>query len=198
MEELRPGLWRWTSAHPDWEPDPEPESPGDWPERVGCVAYAAADSFLLIDPLVRDEAIWRRLDELVESHGKPVVTFVTIPFHRRSDEEVARRYGASPAAAAPAEGIEAIEIRRGGETMVWLPESRALVPGDRLLGDGRGGLRICPDSWLGYLENGLTGRELRDTLREQLLGLPTELVLVSHGEPVLERGGDAIEQALGA
>jgi len=38
-------------------------------------------------------------------------------------------------------------------------------------------------------------RELREALRP-LLGLPVELVLVSHGEPVLEGGREAIAKAL--
>jgi len=80
--------------------------------------------------------------------------------------------------------------------MVWLPGPRALVPGDRLLGDVEGGLRLCPASWLTYLEPGLSLDELRAELRRRLLGLPVELVLVSHGEPVLEDGRTALEHAL--
>jgi hypothetical protein len=79
--------------------------------------------------------------------------------------------------------------------MLWLPGPRALVPGDRLLGDDRGGLRMCPSGWLRYLQPGLTEDELREALRP-LLDLPIELVLVSHGEPVLEDGGAAVERAL--
>jgi glyoxylase-like metal-dependent hydrolase (beta-lactamase superfamily II) len=84
---------------------------------------------------------------------------------------------------------------RAGETMLWLPGPRALVPGDRLLGDDRGGLRMCPSGWLRYLQPGLTEDELREALRP-LLDLPIELVLVSHGEPVLEDGRAAVERAL--
>ena len=32
--------------------------------------------------------------------------------------------------------------------MYWLPGPGALVPGDRLIGDGEGGVRVCPQSWL--------------------------------------------------
>lgn len=88
-----------------------------------------------------------------------------------------------------------MRIPRAGETMVWLPGPRALVPGDRLLGDGKGGLRLCPPGWLRYLEPGLTRDGLRVALRP-LLDLPVELVLVSHGEPVLEGGHAALERAL--
>jgi hypothetical protein len=79
--------------------------------------------------------------------------------------------------------------------MVWLPGARALVPGDRLLGDEHGGLRLCPPGWLRYLSPGLSQAELREALRP-LLDLPVELVLVSHGEPVLGDGRAALERAL--
>ena len=55
--------------------------------------------------------------------------------------------------------------------------------------------RLCPPGWLRYLEPGLTHGELRDALRT-LLDLPVELVLVSHGEPVLDDGRAALERAL--
>jgi hypothetical protein len=79
--------------------------------------------------------------------------------------------------------------------MVWLPGPRALVPGDRILGDDSGGLRLCPESWLRYLGSGMTVNGLRVALRP-LLELPIELVLVSHGKPVLEGGRDALDRAL--
>jgi hypothetical protein len=72
-----------------------------------------------------------------------------------------------------------------------------LVPGDRLIGDGRGGVRMCPPSWLNYLGSGMTVDGLRDALRP-LRELPVEMVLVSHGEPVLRDGARAIERALAA
>jgi glyoxylase-like metal-dependent hydrolase (beta-lactamase superfamily II) len=160
------------------------------------VAYAAPDAFVLVDPLVPEE-LWPQLDERIRAHGLPVRVLTTIGFHRRSRDEVVRRFNAttSRAKASLPEGVETVTIRRAGETMVWLPEPRALVPGDRLLGADRGGLRVCPAGWLRYLEPGLTYDELRAALRV-LLDLPVEMVLVSHGEPVLEDGRAAIERAL--
>jgi hypothetical protein len=64
-----------------------------------------------------------------------------------------------------------------------------------MLGDGDGGLRLCPESWLDYLGAGVAHAELADALRP-LLELPIEIVLVSHGVPVLEDGHAALEQAL--
>jgi hypothetical protein len=161
------------------------------------VAYAAPDALLLIDPLVADD-LWEPLDYVRRGHGRPVVVYTTIRFHRRSRDDLQRRFGARAVrrGADLPTGVEAIRIPRAGETMIWLSELRALVPGDRLLGDDVGGLRLCPAGWLRYLEPGLMHGELREALREQLLHLPVELVLVSHGQPVLENGRAAIERAL--
>ena len=178
----------------------EPGSPADWSPDVVCIAYDAPDAFVLVDPLFPDPAdeLWRELDALVERHGQRVAVLTTIGWHRRSRDEFVRRYGASTsrASATLPRGVETIPIRRAGEVMVWLPEHRALVPGDRILGRDGGGLRVCPDSWLRYLRTGITGDELRDALRP-LLVLPIELVLVSHGEPVLADGRRALAEALG-
>jgi hypothetical protein len=191
---IRPGLYRWTAPHPDYEPDPELDSPADWPEQVGCVAYEAPDALVLVDPLVPDE-LWPALDSLAA--GRRVAVLKTIAFHRRSRDAVAERYFASTSRAKGnlPHGIETIPIPRAGETMIWIPEHAALVPGDRILGGRDGGLRVCPDSWLHYLSSGITGDELREALRA-LLRLPIELVLVSHGEPVLSGGRDELERAL--
>jgi hypothetical protein len=141
--------------------------------------------------------LWRSLEQRIAAHGQPVRVLTTIGFHRRSRDEVVRRFDAttSRAKASLPDGVETITIRRAGETMVWLPGPRALIPGDRLLGDDSGGLRMCPPGWLRYLEPGLTYEELRAALRP-LLDLPVEMVLVSHGTPVLARGRAAIERAL--
>ncbi len=195
VRELRPGLLRWTAPHPEWEPG-EPGSTADWPEQVGSVAYESSDAFVLVDPFVPAD-LWPVLDEHVRRHGRRVVVLTTVRWHRRSRDEVVARYGASTsrARAALPPGVETIVIRGAGEAMVWLPERRALVPGDRLLGEAGGGLRLCPPSWLRYLGSGLTAEGLRDALRP-LLELPIELVLVSHGEPVLGDGREALERAL--
>jgi glyoxylase-like metal-dependent hydrolase (beta-lactamase superfamily II) len=194
MDELRPGLYRWTARHPDWEPDAEADSPADWPELVGSVAYDAGDVAVLVDPLVDDEA-WDELDAFVR--GRPVRVLTTIGFHSRSRDAVEARYGAPKASDGDEvpPGVVAIPIPDAGETMFWLPEHGALVPGDRLLGDDHGGLRLCPPSWLRYLRNDMTIDRLREELRP-LLDLPVELVLVSHGEPVLANGSAAIARAL--
>jgi hypothetical protein len=195
--ELRPGLFRWEARHPDADPSPDPGSPADWGPDVGSVAYASTGALVLVDPLVPADRpdVREPLDELARK--RPVVILTTLAFHRRSRDELAARYRASTSRAKgslPA-GVETVQIRGAGETMVWLPEHRALIPGDRLLGDERGGLRLPPESWLRYLPSGMRHPELREALRP-LLDLPVEMVLTSHGPPVLRGGRDAIAATL--
>ena len=82
-------------------------------------------------------------------------------------------------------GLVALYDGRGrGETPVWLPEQRALVFADALSAPG-GELRVWSTPW--HEERTLPA------LRE-LLELPFEHVIVSHGEPVHDRAG--FERAL--
>ena len=190
LQELARGLWRWTARHPDWEPPEQEDDPADWAPDVGCVAYESADTFVLIDPLVVD-GDYEQLDRLAGS--KPRVSILTtVKWHDRSGTELTKRYGASNM---PPGDVLPIELPGAGETLFWVPEHRALVPGDRILGDRPPGLRMCPESWLRHL-GGYTRADLREALRERVLDLPVDLVLVSHGEPVLSDGRAELERAL--
>jgi hypothetical protein len=189
LQELAPRLWRWTAAHPDWEPSKEEDDPADWDREVGCVAYATPAALALIDPLV-DDADYDALDELAE--GRDVAILTTIRWHGRSREALRKRYSASTAAPS---GVESLEIQGADETMFWIPEHHALVPGDRVIGDRPPGVRMCPPSWIRNLK-GFTHDDLRRSLRAALLDLPVQMVLVSHGEPVLRDGRSALERAL--
>jgi hypothetical protein len=201
LQELRPGLFRWTAIHPEAPDEPKTGSPDDWGPDVASIAYQAPDALLLVDPLLPEDCVdlQEKLDALVRRHGQPVAIVTTLQFHRRSRERLAERYCATTSRAKRTlpRDVETVVIRGAGETMVWLPKPRALVPGDRLLGDDRGGVRLCPDSWIRYLPSGMRQDGLRAALRP-LLELPVELVLVSHGEPVLENGREAIARALSA
>jgi glyoxylase-like metal-dependent hydrolase (beta-lactamase superfamily II) len=185
VQEVAPGLWRWTGLHPEWKP-----SEG-WDQEVGCVYYEGADAVVLVDPLAPpedDERFWAALDRDVERAGKPVRVLLTVSWHDRSAEAVAKRYGAATDGPLPA-GVAAYAAPAGEETAYWLPAHGALVFGDAVLGTD-GGVRLCPESWL---DGTLT--QLRDELRA-LLDLPVERLLVSHGEPVLVDGRAALERAL--
>ena len=189
VQEVAPGLWRWTGLHPAWKP--EDGGPEGWEQEVGCVYYEASDAVVLVDPLAPpedEERFWEALDRDVERAGKTVRILLTVSWHGRSAEAVAARYGASSDGALPS-GVERHAVPAGEETAYWLPEHGALVFGDVVLGSEEG-LRLCPESWLDG-----TLAELRDELRP-LLELPVERVLVSHGEPVLEDGHAALQRAL--
>src|SRR4051794_26243750 len=110
METIAPGLHRWTAPHPDWRGEGVPDDhPLDWPREVGCVAARVGSTLAFIDPLVPDD-LWPQLDALV--NGTAVAVLVTLPFHGRSADAVADRYGAS--AELPA-GVVAYEVPRAGE-----------------------------------------------------------------------------------
>ena len=201
LEQLRPGLWRWIAEHPEWVAGGKPESTSDWPRYVGCLLYDAPGATVLIDPLLPqgEDAFMARLDRHVKERKVPVSILTTIKWHRRSRDELARRYQARTSRARsqlPA-GVEAQPIRGAGETMFWLPRHRALVPGDRIMGATGGGLRLCPESWLGYLPRASRPSVAELAVRMRLLlNLPIEMVLVSHGDPVLSGGRRALARAL--
>ena len=209
VQRIGDGLWRWSTWY------------GEWRAEVGCLYVEAEDAIVLIDPLVPEEAeeeerFWRALDRDVARADAPVHVLVTVFWHTRSAARMVERYDARvhamtsaraaigrragrvhetfhPGDALPA-GIAAYPTVRRNEVVFWLPAQRALAPGDVLLGDDEGGLRLCPASWL----PGRVGQaELRESLRP-LLALPVERVLVSHGAPVLEDAHTALAAALAA
>jgi hypothetical protein len=195
--ELARGLWRWSAPHPDWKAGAAAGSSADWPQEVGCVLVETPAAAVFIDAIATpgEQAFWSWADR--RCAGRQVLALTTIAFHRRSRDEFVARYRAATSRAKrnlPA-SICPLPIRGGGETIFWLPEHRALVPGDRIIGAEGGRLRLCPDSWLAYLPSRIAGGDLRELLRP-LLELPVERVLVSHGEPVLADGHRALARAL--
>jgi glyoxylase-like metal-dependent hydrolase (beta-lactamase superfamily II) len=198
LREIRPGLWRWVTFHPEWRQD------------VGSVACEGGDDLVLIDPLLESD---KALDGLVKRVGKPVSVLVSVYWHTRSADLVARRHRARVLAPSGGKaavgrrapttesfrigdplpgGVEAFPTVRGSEVVYWIPEHRAVVPGDVLLGADGGGLRLCPQGWL---PSGKTQPQLAQSLRP-LLDLPVARVLVSHGKPVLRGGRAALDRAL--
>jgi glyoxylase-like metal-dependent hydrolase (beta-lactamase superfamily II) len=192
VQQLRPGLWRWTGLHPEWKPSDG--GPDGWEQEVGCVYAETEDAVVLFDPLAPpedEERFWAALDRDVERLGRPVVVMVTCEWHERSAAVVAERYGAVRTVIP--DGVEPIPVLPVEETLYWLPAYGALVAGDALIGvEGGGGVRLLPESWM---EGRTTPDEMR-ALLASVLELPVELVLVSHGEPVLEGGRDALARAL--
>jgi hypothetical protein len=195
--EIAPGLLRWTAPHPDWKPPADPGGSSDWDRMVGSVLYETpAGVVVLIDPLLPSSEREQFLDWLDERvRGRPVSILTTIQWHRRDREELAERYRANSTRVwnyLPP-GVEQQPLYRAGEILFWLPAVAALVAGDRLIGDGAGGVQVCPQSWLTRVP--ANRAEVAGLLRP-LLVLPIERVLVSHGEPVLRQGHAALERAI--
>ena len=201
MEELRLGLWTWTSPHPEWTE--ESGGPEGWDRAVRSYAYDARDSLVLFDPLVTTEQV----AELAK--GRPVVVLITCRWHGRSSAELVQHLDAT--VHAPLENLEEVgvqalrfelgqdlpgdvEPQAGGyedEATFWLREHAALVIGDVFLG-GQRGFRVQPDSWL---TDGMTHDELRERLRP-LVELPVEMLLPTHGDPILDHAHETLERAL--
>lgn len=200
-EEVRPGLWRWTAHHDEWKRD------------VASFAVEADSELVLIDPLLTGDQ-WEQLDEAAADRRLDVL--LTIHWHARSAADIAARYEdskvwahsrnrAAVARRAPVTdvfrsgdelpaGLVALEARPRSEVLFWEPRSKALIVGDALLGDGEHGtgLHTCPASWL-------PGANKLEDLRRSLepaLDLPVELVLPSHGAPVLTGAEEALRRVV--
>lgn len=198
VRELRPGLWRWTAAHPEWE------HAEHWGPEVGSVYAELSDALVMVDPLVpqdEEDRFWEALDRDVERVGKPVQVLLTVHWHERSVAAVLDRYKATlwrpeEKGTLPA-GVHA-EVVKGSdwvEALFFLEPHRALIAGDLLIGRAGGGIEL-PVGWFPKGEQDWAQQELKPELRKRLAELPVELVVVSHGEPVLEDGAAALERAL--
>lgn len=198
VRELRPGLWRWTAAHPQWE------HAEHWGPEVGSVYAELPAALVMVDPLVpqdEEDRFWEALDRDVERVGKPVHVLLTVHWHERSVAAVLDRYKATlwrpeEKGELPA-GVHA-EVVKGSdwvEALFFLEPHRALIAGDLLIGKAGGGIEL-PVGWFPKGEQDWARQELKPKLRKRLAELPVELVVVSHGEPVLEDGAAALERAL--
>ena len=185
MQEVAARLRRWTAWHDEWE------------DEVGSLAVETDDGLVLIDPIDPPAAVSRPEHVLVTVfwHGRS--TAAVEPAHVWASTGAVRTLGnrgiaVTDAFKPPAQivgGIRAFATARRGEIVYWLPEQKAVVAGDVLLGAGakpratEEPLRLCPERWLGKA----THQDLRESLRP-LLDLPMQRVLPSHGEPVLRNG----------
>jgi hypothetical protein len=183
MQELRPGLWTWTGRHPDWTEE-QGGSEG-WGPAVRSYAYDSGSCLVLFDPISPPTL----LEGLVEA--QEVSVLLTAAWHRRSADECVERFGAhvcEPTDQPPAD-VERRTTYYSDEVAYWIPQHDALVVGDAFLAEREFKVQ---DEWL---PPGVTRDEMRDGLRS-LVELPTELVLVTHGDPVLENGREALRRAL--
>jgi hypothetical protein len=197
VQELRPGLWRWTATHPEWE------HAENWGPEVSSVYAELPQALVVIDPLVpadEDQRFWSALDRDVEQLARPVYVLLTVHWHERSVAAVLDRYGATlwrpEQKGELPEGVQA-ELVHGGdwvEALFYVEPHRALVAGDLLIGQD-GGLEL-PVLWFPKGEQEWAENTLKPELRERLKKVPVDLVLVSHGEPVLTDGRAALDRAL--
>jgi hypothetical protein len=125
---------------------------------------------------------------------------LTVHWHERSVAAVLERYRATlwrpeeKSELPPGVHAEVIKGSDWVEAMFFLEPHHALVVGDLLT--GKDGDIELPIEWFPKDEREWAREELKPMLRERLGTLPIELVLVSHGEPILEDGAAALARAL--
>jgi hypothetical protein len=180
VQELRPGLWTWTAPHPSWTEQDE-----EWGPEVRSYAYDSGSSLVLFDPIAPPTL----LEGLVEA--QEVAVLLTAAWHRRDADECVERFGAHVHTSTdePPTDVERRATYYEDEVAYWIPRHDALVVGDAFLAERAFKVQ---DEWLAP---GVTREQMREGLRS-LLELPVELVLVTHGEPVLEDGRGALRAAL--
>jgi hypothetical protein len=181
VQEVRPGLWTWTARHPSWTEKEE------WGPDVRSYAYDTGGCLVLFDPISPPTL----LEGLVEA--QEIAVLLTAEWHRRSADECVERFGAhvfGPREDLPGD-VEMRPTHYEDEVAYWIPRHRALVVGDSFLNED--GFQV-QDEWL---PDGFTADQMRKGLGP-LLELPIEVVLVTHGDPVLQDGRDVMRAALDA
>jgi hypothetical protein len=211
---IRKDLWRWTARHPEWHP-------GDFGAEVASFAARTGEDTLLIDPQLPPEP--DGVLELVESIlGERLSILITLPYHVRSSELLRDRFRKDaattiwghpdctkrmkrrtafkpidPGKPLPA-GVSAHVIGkpRRSETPLFVPSHRALVFGDAVAEEG-GRLRVWAMERVDDRVERFYRERFNPTL-EPLLELPFDAVLVTHGQPLLNGGKEALRKALKA
>jgi hypothetical protein len=168
VQELKPGLWRWTARHPDWDD-----------REVGSAYVETPEYVCLIDPLVprgEENRFFAALDRDVERLGLPVAIVLTNPWHRRSSDELAERYAAQVHVGVEGGLPGAVLAYPGGmqpeDVVLHAAAQRTLFTGDTLLG-----AELCPEDWLAE------GRAHHVACLRRVLELDADLVVPSHGAP---------------
>jgi hypothetical protein len=185
MREIAPGIWHWSSPHPNHGQE--------------VSSYLLPDLGVLIDPLVPDE-LMDRLDEL----GPPREALLTNRHHWRDGTKLAARFGLvvrAPRAGMhefddddPVEPYDFGDELAGGRIVAHevgsiSPDEGALhIPGVSALAvaDGvtnRDGLGFVPDSLMDDPEETKAG--LRQAYARLADTLEFENLLTAHGDPVI-------------
>ena len=168
MHELAGGLWTWTGRHPEWKEGDE------WGPVVRSYALQTDESVILFDPVAPPEELTR---------GRGVEVVLTADWHKRD----------APRLGFPIRGddlppqVTAQPAFFPGDRSLWIPEHYALIVGDSLMYG-----KAIPDEWL----EGMSRDDYNAKLRP-LLDLPIELLLPTHGDPVVDDAPGALRRAIG-
>jgi hypothetical protein len=194
IRDVAPGLWLWRQPHWEWREG------DDWEAEVSSFVVESQGEVVLLDPLapppIEGAEVYRRLDARVPTrvvvikpdHVRDVDLFChwyRIPAHGprlyfKTDVPSVDMDGLMPDEILPG-GLVALDDGRGGlERPIYASEQKAIMFADGMTAPALGGheLRVW---WTPMLE-----RRTLPALRE-MLDLPFDWVLVSHGEPVHRR-----------
>ena len=192
IRDVAPGLWIWRTEHPDWTPD------ADYDPPVTSTCAACGGELAVLDPVAPDD--WERLDA-----NPPTMAVVLKPDHVRDVDVFVDRYGCrafgpwlffrhdvpkteleeiEPGSVLPGGFVALYDGRWRMETPLWLPEHRTIVFADALT--ERDGVL--------YVWNSPAHEKRALPALREMLELPFERVIISHGEPVHDRA--AFERAL--
>ena len=195
MEEIAPGIFHWTAFHDRI--------------RIRVHSYYVPDALALIDPMEPDEG----LDWFAE-RVPPERILLTNRHHYRHSGRFANRYGCrvlchraglhefegGPAVDGFDFGDEVAPGIRAHEVDAICPEETALHVeagagalsfADGLIGLGGAALGFVPDHLLGDDPEGVKDG-LRAAFRRLAERLDFDILLMAHGEPVLEGGRDLL------
>ena len=193
MEQVVPGVWHWSGAHPKI--------------KIHVHSYFLAGELVLIDPIVPDEGL-----DWFEEHGPPTDVLLTNRHHYRSSGLFVERFGVTVHCVreglhefAGGEGLEPFDVGDelpGGviahavgaicpdETALHIPAHDALALADGAVRWEPGGpLAFVPDKYMDDPER--TKEGLRESYR-RLGTLDFRHLLLAHGEPVVGSGREAL------
>jgi glyoxylase-like metal-dependent hydrolase (beta-lactamase superfamily II) len=215
--ELRPGLWHWQAAHPEWAPAQT------WPREVSSSAIDDGERLVLFDPLAVPDAL------LTMAQAREPVIVLTAPWHERDARTLVDRLDATLFSPLPDTAQDLIDkfgitadqagsgspdlrwVRNGGHSAQWYGAGDRLPAGvdayggrehnDLVLWVEGSRAIVAGDSLVDFghglalnenLRGGVARAQVLERLRP-LLSLPVEIVLPAHGAPT---GRAALERAL--
>jgi hypothetical protein len=195
--EIAPGLFHWSAFHPE--------------QGLVVSSYCVEPARVLIDPMVPGEGLaWfeSRVPEHIlltnRYHSRGSAAFAEafgcrVRCHRAGLEHVRERVGAEPFEHGEvlAGGIEALTVPgyTPDETALHVPASGgALAFADVLIREGEGPLGYAPDGWYGDDPEPAKARVVE--AGGALLALDFRHLLLTHGEPIVDEGKDALRAFL--